>query len=190
MLECPSDFVDLEHTIPDLKRIMAYGSANNFTGAPLPGYAGTHAWLHADCAQSLLAISDFFKSEGLRLRLYDAYRPIRAVHAMVAWAEREQRTDLIEAGYIAGQSRHSKGCAVDVSLEWIDTGEILDMGTPWDHFSAQSHSLNAEGHILENRMRLRTPFVEHGWRAARTEWWHFDREAPHMRAIDVPYPAP
>jgi D-alanyl-D-alanine dipeptidase len=186
---CPPGFVDVAVALPAIKRVMPYGSANNFTGAPLPGYVNQEAWLHESCIETLSEIVDVFTAKGYILRLYDAYRPVRAVLAMVDWAVRVGRQDLMDIGYIVPKSRHCKGCAVDVSLERISTGEILDMGTPWDHFSDESHALNASGQVLENRMLLRKPFVERGWRAARTEWWHFDRERDGMVDVDVPYPA-
>ena len=187
MSDCPTGFVDLEAAAPEIERVMAYGSPNNFTGAPLPGYHGTRAWLHESCIESLLSIASELGEMGFRLRLYDAYRPARAVAAMLDWARRVGKESLLEEGYLAPISRHSKGCAVDVTLVDTESGRELDMGTPWDAFDARSHSAWGEGLVRINRDRLRQPFLRWGWRAAQTEWWHFDRDREGLVPLDVPY---
>jgi len=185
--DCPPGFVDLEVVLPQIERVMAYGGPKNFTGSPLPGYSGTRAWLHESCIESLAQVEKELRQQGFRLRLYDAYRPARAVAAMLEWAGREGREDLVEQGYLAPVSRHSKGCAVDVTLVSESTGQVLDMGTPWDAFDERSHSAWGEGRIRTNRQTLRAPFLRHGWRAAKTEWWHFDRDQDGLLPLDVPY---
>lgn len=187
MSDCPTGFVDLEVVLPQIERVMAYGGPKNFTGAPLPGYCGTRAWIHESCLESLRDIEEELRGQGFALRLYDAYRPARAVAAMLAWANKEGKTSLVEEGYLAPVSRHSKGCAVDVTLVRLETGEELDMGTPWDAFDERSHSAWGEGHIRSNRDTLRNAFVRRGWRSAKTEWWHFDRELEGLRPLDIPY---
>lgn len=166
---------------------MAYGGPNNFTGSPLPGYCGTRAWLHESCVDSLADIGKEFQERGFGLRLYDAYRPIRAVRAMMHWAEHAGQTHLVDEGYLAPVSRHSKGCAVDVTLVDLKTGQALDMGTDWDAFDARSHSSWGSGRIRIHRDWLSAPFTKRGWRAARTEWWHFDKDIDGVLALDVPY---
>ena len=185
--DCPPDFVDLEVVLPQIVRVMGYGSLENFTGAPLPGYSGTRAWIHESCVASLQEIVEELAAQDFGLRLYDAYRPVRAVEAMMDWAQRENQLHLVDQGYLAPVSRHSKGCAVDVGLFELDTGRVLDMGTPWDAFDTKSHSDWGQGRVRENRLRLRDPFVKRGWRAARTEWWHFDREQEGLLPFDIPY---
>lgn len=184
---CPEGFVDLGLACPEIERVMAYATSGNFTGAPLPGYAGTRAWLHASCLSSLKEIVQALGDQGYSLRLFDAYRPDRAVKAMVAWAREAGHSDWVEQGYLATESRHSKGCAVDVTLVDLKTGLALDMGTEWDAFGPKSHSAWGEGVVRQNRDLLRDPFVSRGWRAARTEWWHFDLEQPGMRHLDIGY---
>ena len=61
-MDCPKDFVDLEVELPQIERVMAYAGPSNFTGAPLPGYSGTRAWLHKSCLTSLRQIvADCFR---------------------------------------------------------------------------------------------------------------------------------
>jgi len=184
---CPEGFVDLGQACPEIERVMAYATSENFTGAPLPGYAGERAWLHQSCLPSLKEIVKELGAQGYRLRLYDAYRPDRAVKAMVCWAREQGHGDWVELGYLSTESRHSKGCAVDVTLVDLRSGQALDMGTEWDAFDDKSHSAWGQGILRENRDRLRHPFVSRGWRAARTEWWHFDLEQPGLQRLDVGY---
>ena len=106
---------------------------------------------------------------------------------MLDWARRAGKESLLEEGYLAPVSRHSKGCAVDVTLVDTESGRELDMGTPWDAFDARSHSAWGKGLVRINRDRLRQPFLRWGWRAAQTEWWHFDREREGLVPLDVPY---
>ena len=186
-MDCPKDFVDLKAVLPQIERVMAYAGPSNFTGAPLPGYSGTRAWIHESCLESLQAIVLEFEEQGLRLRLFDAYRPRRAVAAMMSWAASTGQKHLIEEGYLSANSRHSKGCAIDVTLVSRTSGEPLDMGSQWDAFCVESHSSWGEGVVRTNRALLREPFVRHGWRAAQTEWWHFDRELEGLDSLDVPY---
>jgi D-alanyl-D-alanine dipeptidase len=187
VVSCPEGFVDLAKACPEIERVMAYATAANFTGAPLPGYSGQRAWLHESCVPSLQEIVSELDAQGYRLRLYDAYRPAQAVEAMVAWAHRAGRGDLLEVGYLSEKSRHSKGCAVDVSLVDKRTGQALDMGTAWDAFTPHSYSSWGSGVLRQNRDLLRAPFVSRGWRAAKTEWWHFDKDQEGLLALDVSY---
>lgn len=184
---CPLGFADLGEACPEIERVMAYGTSLNFTGAPLPGYAGTRAWIHQSCVSSLKEIVAELSGQGFGLRMYDAYRPDRAVKAMLNWARENDRWSLVEEGFLSEQSRHSKGCAVDVTLIDLTTGEALDMGTDWDAFTPHSYSAWGEGLVRLNRARLREPFVSRGWRAAQTEWWHFDLEQLGLARLDVPY---
>jgi D-alanyl-D-alanine dipeptidase len=169
---------------------MAYATSANFTGAPLPGYAGTRAWLHESCLPSLREIVLALAEKGYGLRLFDAYRPDRSVKAMLRWARDQGHSDWVEQGYLSTESRHSKGCAVDVTLVDLKTGLALDMGTEWDAFSDKSHSAWGQGIVRQNRDLLRDPFVSRGWRAARTEWWHFDLDVLDLPRLDVSYRKP
>jgi D-alanyl-D-alanine dipeptidase len=184
---CPLGFVDLAEACPEIERVMAYSTPLNFTGASLPGYAGKRAWIHQSCEPSLKAIVTELAGQGFGLRLYDAYRPDRAVKAMLDWARKNGRWELVEKGFLSEQSRHSKGCAVDVTLVDLETGEALDMGTAWDAFTPHSYSAWGQGLVRVNRERLRGPFVSRGWRAAKTEWWHFDLEQIGLKRLDVAY---
>jgi zinc D-Ala-D-Ala dipeptidase len=126
--------------------------------------------------------------KGLALKIYDAYRPRRGSQAMVAWAERTGQVHLVNDGYIARVSGHNRGHTIDLSIVDRATGRELDMGTPWDTLSEASHTRNATGAALENRLLLKSAMEAEGWKAYWKEWWHFTY-APEGNppTMDVPY---
>ncbi len=150
-----------------------YATANNFTGAVLPGYEANRALLRREAATALARVQARLRREGLGLRIYDAYRPVRATLAMVAWAERTGQTWVLEQGYVARRSRHNQGVAVDLTLIDVATGRPLEMGTPFDTFSAAAHTANASGEARTNRQRLRHSMEAEGFTNYDQEWWHY-----------------
>ena len=101
----PQSFIDLKQ-FPFLSFDIAYARHDNFTGDPLPGYGIAGAWLHEDAAQLLINIHTTLEKLGLKLLIWDAYRPYRATQQMIRWAEQTEQLYLVEEGYIARRSRH------------------------------------------------------------------------------------
>jgi D-alanyl-D-alanine dipeptidase len=123
----PPDFVHLRAVDASIAQDIRYASANNFTGRPLPGYGAAECVLRRDAAYALKRVQDSLRSGGLSLKVYDCYRPQRAVNAMAKWAsaredgstkrfypDLDKRT--LFSGWIALRSRHSAGTAVDLTL--------------------------------------------------------------------------
>lgn len=129
---------------------MRYRDSLNFTGEPLPGYLANRALLHRNAAAALVRVQAKLRAEGLGLLVWDAYRPVRATEAMVAWAQREGLDSLVTDGYIADRSRHDLGVAIDCTLISLATGEVLDMGTPFDTFSDAARTANAAADVAVN----------------------------------------
>ena len=73
----PAGWVDLQQHIPEIRCDIRYHTANNFTGAPLPGYGVPGAWLREEPADSLATVQKALNEQGLGLLVYDAYRPLR-----------------------------------------------------------------------------------------------------------------
>jgi zinc D-Ala-D-Ala dipeptidase len=117
--------------------------------------------------------------------VFDGYRPVRATLAMVRWAERSGRRDLITQGYIARRSRHNLGLAVDLTLVDLRTGAELDMGTAFDTFADSAHTANATGQVLANRQLLVHAMESEGFLNYHQEWWHFSYEVPGALPFDV-----
>ena len=164
-----------------------YFGANNFTGAPLPGYDADRAFLRKEAAAALTRVQRGFRRQHLGLLIYDAYRPVRATEAMVAWAERVGRkVELVDGGYIAARSRHNLGTTVDLTLVDLRTHKPLEMGTPFDTFSEDAHTANATGVAAENRKKLVDAMTAEGFQNYDQEWWHFTMHLAAEPRFDVP----
>jgi len=164
---------------------MRYRNANNFTGAPLPGYQGNHALMRREAAQALARVQASLRSQGLGLKVWDAYRPVRATLAMVAWTVRVHRENLVIDGYIADRSKHNLGVAIDLTLVRLVTRQELDMGTPHDEFSSAAHTANATGAVTANRAILVQAMAAQKFANYDQEWWHFSFDVANPMRFDT-----
>jgi D-alanyl-D-alanine dipeptidase len=165
--------VDIRSRDSSIRVDVRYATSNNFTGKPLPGYEAPRALLRREAAVALARVQARLRSKGLGLLVYDGYRPVRASLAMVDWAKRTGRENLLSQGYIARRSRHNLGLAVDLTLVELGTGVEVDMGTPFDTFAEAAHTANAEGRVRENRQILVRAMKAEGFSNYDQEWWHF-----------------
>ena len=183
----PGDFVDAASVVPGLQEDIRYAGSHNFTGRPINGYGAPRCLLTREAATALADAARDLSSRGLHIKVFDCYRPTRAVANFVRWARDvgdtaakaefypnvDKRT-LFRDGYIASHSGHSRGSTVDLTLAGGD-GHELGMGTPFDFFSRKSWtadtSIAAEQHA--NRMVLAAAMRRHGFRGYDKEWWHF-----------------
>jgi zinc D-Ala-D-Ala dipeptidase len=178
--------VNLQSLDPTIVVDLRYATANNFTGAPLPGYQANRAYLRREATSALGKVQRDLRSGGLGLKIFDAYRPVRATLAMVDWTERVHRTDLLRDGYIASRSRHNLGLAIDLTLIDLTTGNELEMGTPFDTFSAAAHTANASGLAAMNRQKLKAAMEAEGFQNYDQEWWHYTFSVPTPLRFDRP----
>ncbi|HVS60602.1 MAG TPA: M15 family metallopeptidase [Gemmatimonadaceae bacterium] len=165
---------------------LRYATPNNFTGAPLPGYQANRAYLRREAAAALARVQRDLRPQGLALKIFDAYRPVRATLAMVEWTERVHRSDLLRDGYIASRSRHNLGLAIDLTLIDLATGRELEMGTPFDTFSAAAHTANATGVAAVSRQKLKAAMEAEGFVNYDQEWWHYIFNVPNPLRFDRP----
>lgn len=184
--EAESLLVDVRLLDSTIVAAMRYATPDNFTGAPIPGYEARRAFLRREAAAALARVQRRALAEGYGLEIFDAYRPVRATEAMVDWTERTGRQDLIRDGYIASRSRHNLGIAVDLTLVSRATGRELDMGTPFDTFSAAAHTANATGEVARNRALLQRLMESEGFVNYDQEWWHFSYPIANQLRFDVP----
>jgi D-alanyl-D-alanine dipeptidase len=124
----PRSFVYLKDIDPTIVQDIRYATPFNFTGAPVPGYDAPECVLLREVAEALKAVQDELRAQNLGLKVYDCYRPRRAVSAFVGWVEKPgskgderhyphtSRADLVKLGYISAVSSHSYGTAVDLTL--------------------------------------------------------------------------
>ncbi|MBB1256367.1 M15 family metallopeptidase [Streptomyces alkaliterrae] len=125
----PAGFVALREVDPTIRLDVRYATARNFLGRRVPGYVDAECLLTGEAARALSRAQRWLRHRGLSLKVYDCYRPQRAVDAFSAWAAdptdertkeeyypRVDKARLIPEGYIAERSGHSRGSTVDVSL--------------------------------------------------------------------------
>ena len=183
-----SGFVLLSDAVPDAILEIRYYSTYNFVGDRIDGYEAPVAYLTKEAATALRAVSDELVKRGYRLKIYDAYRPQRAVTNFAKWAEDVKdirmkqyfypeldKSVLFDQGYIDYKSGHSRGSTVDLTLFDMWTEKEVDMGGTFDYFGELSHpdyeDVNEEQY--NNRMILRNVMIVHGFKPLETEWWHF-----------------
>ncbi|KAA9133613.1 M15 family metallopeptidase [Microbacterium caowuchunii] len=195
----PDGFVHLADAVPDAIQEIRYASTYNFVGERIDGYEASAAILTAEAAAALREAGDILRTQGYVLKVFDAYRPQRAVDHFVRWAadpgdERMKQafypdvdtSRLFADGYIAEHSGHSRGSTVDVTLVGAATGREVWMGTPFDFFGLPSHhgAGDAEGVSADaaaNRLILRDAMTAVGFVPLPEEWWHY-------RLADEPHP--
>ena len=175
-------FTNLNQKSTSILFDMRYASAENFIGTPINGYTKPLCLLTNQSSVALLKIQKQLQKKGLRLRVFDCYRPQRAVNHFVRWAKDLNDTKmkkvyyphvdkkiLFKEGYIAAKSGHSRGSTIDLSIDG------LDMGTPFDFFDPRSHTMSnavtAKQH--KNRMYLKSIMEENGFKNYAAEWWHY-----------------
>jgi D-alanyl-D-alanine dipeptidase len=186
--DCPSSLpamTDLSTLRPAPAVEVRYATAQNFTGAPLPGYEEARALLRPAAAAALQRVEARLRPEGLGLKVWDAYRPVRATLAMVDWAERTNREWVLDQGYVARKSGHNLGNTADLTLVDLRTGREVDMGTPFDTFGEAAHTASASGAVLENRTRLVRAMEAEGWKNYENEWWHYSLPGSE-EPMDIP----
>ena len=187
MSKMPSDFIDIS-TLPNVRLDIRYADDSNFMGRKVEGYDAPLCWMHKDGAVKLEQLAERLAADGFGLHIWDAYRPRRATRDMIQWAESTGQEWLIEQGYLVRDSRHNRGGAIDSSLYVLETGELIDMGTDWDFFGAESNTFQVSGLALEHRLILRSCMEEVGFVPYDVEWWHFELpNATDLPAVDVPY---
>ena len=181
-------FVPLAEAVPDAILEIRYYSTYNFVGDRIDGYERPVALVTKEAARALKAASDECVRRGYRLKIYDAYRPQRAVRHFMHWAKDKDDTRmkapfypdldksvLFALGYIIEKSGHSRGSTVDLTLFDMKTGKEVDMGGTFDWFGHESHPdyKNISKEQFANRMLLREIMLAHGFKPIAEEWWHF-----------------
>jgi D-alanyl-D-alanine dipeptidase len=184
----PASFVDVSTLAPGLMLDMRYLTPNNFIGQPIDGYERPVCYLTREAGAALAAVTRDLEPQGLGIKVFDCYRPQRAVAHFVRWAQNLKdvarkaqhypevdKRDLFRDGYIAARSGHSRGSTVDLTLVRTADGRELDMGTPFDFFSPRAwpsdRSVSTEAQ--RNRALLSQAMKRRGFRPYEKEWWHF-----------------
>lgn len=189
-------FVLLSEAVPGIVQDIRYASSYNFIGERIVGYDEAVAIVTREAASALAKVSAAVARMGLAIKVFDAYRPQRAVDRFAAWVSDPgdtrmksifypniDKAELIMADYISLRSSHSRGSAVDLTLVDASTRAELDMGSAFDCFDETSWSDSAL--ITESQQRdrdlLRSVMLDSGFKPIKSEWWHYT-------LADEPYP--
>ncbi|MDO4217986.1 MAG: M15 family metallopeptidase [Bacteroidales bacterium] len=187
-LNITTDFVVLTDIVPDAILEIRYYSTYNFVGTRIDGYEAPQALCTRQAAEALAKANQSLKEQGYRLKIYDAYRPQKAVDHFVRWSKDQADSTmkpffypeltkdvLFPLGYICAQSGHSRGSTFDLTLFDDRTGKEVDMGGTFDYFGTLSHPdyQGVTPQQYQNRMLLRQAMMAAGFKPLDTEWWHF-----------------
>lgn len=125
----PLDFVYLKAIDPSIQQEIRYFTNHNFIGSPIEGYQASECILTKAAAQALSAIQKELQKSGLSLKVYDCYRPQRAVNEFIAWSQKTEdqkmkaefyprvnKADFFELGYVGAKSGHTRGSTMDLTI--------------------------------------------------------------------------
>jgi len=184
----PKGFSYINDVSPTIQAELRYCYNNNFMGVPVNGYEENILIATTPTAEALKKVQEELALQKLGLKIYDAYRPQTAVNHFVKWARvvndtlmkqqyypKINKRHLFKKGYISSKSGHSRGSTVDLTIINLETGEELDMGSPYDFFGMSSHITyeNISEQQKKNRQLLQKVMNKHGFRSYSKEWWHF-----------------
>ncbi len=185
--DIPKDFLYLEEYIPHIVIDLKYFTNDNFIGSKINGYKSKKCIITKDAANALKHVQNDLLHFGYGLKIFDAYRPQKAVDHFVKWAKNNNRKMksihypnikkrlLFKEGYIASKSGHSRGSTVDLTIVNLINGEELDMGTIYDYFGEQSwvDYTDLDHDQRTNRILLQSVMKKYGFNSLKEEWWHF-----------------
>jgi zinc D-Ala-D-Ala dipeptidase len=201
-----ANLVDIRTLVSDMAEDIKYAGSDNFVGRPVDGYRAPKCFLLRPVAEALARVEHELRAQHLRLKIFDCYRPARAVADFVHWAHDlgDQRTkpqhyptldkSKLLDGYIASVSGHSRGATIDLGMEQCAADgshcKPLDMGTDFDYFGTRANTDNPGITSVQqaNRRRLLAAMAREGFKNYPMEWWHYTftpEPTPHT-LYDVP----
>ncbi|MEZ2347100.1 M15 family metallopeptidase [Terriglobus sp. RCC_193] len=179
------DLVELITLDPTIKLDIRYASTNNFLGTPV--YTQARAFLQRPAAEALARASNALRPLGYGLIIHDGYRPWYVTK--IFWDATPNHQKMFVADPKAG-SKHNRGCAVDLSLYDLKTGEEVTMPSGYDEMTERAYADYSGGSAEERQLRsiLRHAMTKEGFEINPTEWWHFDyRDWKQYPILNVPF---
>ncbi|HMG93150.1 MAG TPA: M15 family metallopeptidase [Chryseolinea sp.] len=163
------ELIDLKTFVPGLALDIRYATTNNFTGEKI--YNLARAYSRKPVAIALKKIQADLKLQGLGIKIFDAYRPYKAT---VRFYEVYRDTTYVASPYRG--SRHNRGCALDLTVIDLKTGDELKMPTGFDSFKKEAWPSTpvSDPEARKNRALLIAAMEKHGFKVNSSEWWHFD----------------
>lgn len=197
------DFFFVDEMVAGIRWDAKYATWDNFTGLPVDGYLANRIVGTRALCDGLSRARDRAASLGFGLLLWDGYRPQRAVASFVRWANEPEdgrtkrrhypnidRIEMLERGYVAAESGHSRGSAVDLTFYQLASGALAPMAGGHDLMDPISHHGAQEISPLEteNRLYLRSVMEDCGFSSYEREWWHYtlDQEPYPHTYFDFP----
>ncbi len=162
------ELTKLDNTI---KLDIRYATANNFVGRAV--YPEARAFLQKPAAKAVANVHKKLRKKGLGLVIFDGYRPWTITKLFWDVVPEDKRKFVADP---AKGSKHNRGCAVDLSVFDLETGELIDMPSGYDEFTERASPDYAGGTVDQrgNRDMLRKLMEDEGFTVNPNEWWHFD----------------
>jgi D-alanyl-D-alanine dipeptidase len=179
------DLVELTRLDPTLHLDIRYATPNNFLGRPV--YSEARAFLERPAAEALARANQTLRPQGYGLVIFDGYRPWSVTK--VFWDATPADKKLFVADPREG-SKHNRGCAVDLSLFDLATGQPVAMPGEYDEMSKRSYPGYQGGSVESRRLRdlLRVAMEAEGFAVYEYEWWHFDyKDWKEYPILNVPF---
>ena len=165
------DLVELVKLDPTIRLDIRYATKNNFLGKKV--YKESRAFLQRPAAEALARVNQKLRPKGYGLVVFDGYRPWSVTKAF--WDATPPDKKIFVADPARG-SRHNRGCAVDLSLFDLKTGQTVKMPSEYDEMTERSH-INYECSTDSAefyRELLRSAMTSEGFNVYEPEWWHYD----------------
>ena len=165
------DLVEIKNIDRSIKYDIRYASENNFMGSKF--YKTSNAFLQRPAAEALKRVNEKLRSYGFGLLIHDAYRPWYVTKMF--WDATPVDKKIFVANPQNG-SRHNRGCAVDLTLYELSTGNPVEMISGYDEFTDRAFPYYYGGTTKQRWLRdlLRENMESEGFRVYEYEWWHFD----------------
>ncbi|MBS1841010.1 MAG: M15 family metallopeptidase [Acidobacteria bacterium] len=179
------DLIELATLDPDIHLDIRYASSNDFLGTPV--YTQARAFLQRPAAEALLRVLQKLKPLGYGLLIHDGYRPWYVTK--IFWDATPAEGKIFVADPAQG-SRHNRGCAVDLTLYDLKTGNPIEMTGGYDEMSPRSFPNFPGGTSLQrwHRDLLRSAMESEDFTVYESEWWHFDYKDWHEYGIlNIPF---
>jgi D-alanyl-D-alanine dipeptidase len=166
-----SDLAELTTLDATIRLDVRYATDRNFLSVPV--YTQARAFLQRPAAEALVRAHRRLKSLGYGLLVHDGYRPWYVTKMFWDGTPEDKHTFVADP---SRGSRHNRGCAVDLTLYDLRTGEPVVTTGGYDEMSDRSYPDYPGGTSRQRALReiLRTAMEREGFTVYEAEWWHFD----------------
>jgi D-alanyl-D-alanine dipeptidase len=163
------ELIDLEKFVPGIVLDIRYATPDNFTKEKI--YNMAKAYARKPVAEAVKRAQEDLKKKGLGIKIFDAYRPYKAT---VRFYEVYKDTTYVASPYRG--SRHNRGCAIDMTIIDLKTGQELKMPTGYDSFQKEAWPSTPikDPVARKNRALIIEVMQKQGFKVNGSEWWHFD----------------